>query len=234
MGLEKTIQSISSQSYGSYEHIIIDACSDDGSAEIISEYVARDIHARSLIERDNGKYNAMNKGIQLCTGEFIIFINSGDELNCRDSLRTINDLLATTKDQSSTIFYGDRRYIDEKRNIDRIEKTKDPNTINKGMFCGHQSIIYPRKVLIDYPYNEAYHCSGDYDQLLRLYNDGIKFNKIESVICNFYGGGVSESGLIPHIEAVSAQITNGRATPRQKLEASRYFPGLKKCISEGS
>lgn len=75
-GLIKTIDSIVNQSYRDYEYIIIDGASTDGSAEVIRDYADRINYWVS--EPDNGIYNAMNKGIDVAKGEYLIFMNSGD------------------------------------------------------------------------------------------------------------------------------------------------------------
>ena len=76
VGLEKTILSVINQNYDNYEYIVIDGKSEDSSIEIIKKYSEQIDYWIS--EKDNGIYNAMNKGIKVATGEYIIFMNSGD------------------------------------------------------------------------------------------------------------------------------------------------------------
>ena len=78
-GLEKTIRSVVEQTYNEYEYIIIDGASSDKSKEVIQEY-QRYIDFWCS-EKDSGIYNAMNKGIQKASGEYLLFLNSGDVLN---------------------------------------------------------------------------------------------------------------------------------------------------------
>ena len=75
-GLQRTLQSVRSQSYQHFEHIVIDGNSDDGSKNVIQD--AGDYLAYAISEPDKGIYNAMNKGISLSSGDWICFINSGD------------------------------------------------------------------------------------------------------------------------------------------------------------
>lgn len=77
-GLEQTIKSVISQTYTDYEYLIIDGASSDGSQDIIHNYKSF-IHY-ALSEPDRGIYDAMNKGIQNATGEYLLFLNSGDYL----------------------------------------------------------------------------------------------------------------------------------------------------------
>ena len=89
-GLRKTLASVVSQTYRNIEHIIIDGGSTDGSVDIIREYESSNsLNSNPLIikwssERDNGIYNAMNKGIKRVTGDYCQFLNSGDTLAAPD------------------------------------------------------------------------------------------------------------------------------------------------------
>jgi glycosyltransferase involved in cell wall biosynthesis len=77
-GLEKTIQSVTTQNYGSIEYFVIDGDSADDSKEVIKRYT--DKISYWVSEPDRGIYHAMNKGIQVATGDYLLFINSGDTL----------------------------------------------------------------------------------------------------------------------------------------------------------
>ena len=80
-GLEKTLQSVDMQTCNDFEHVIIDGGSTDGSAEIIKAYAEKSQHPIKWVsERDNGIYNAMNKGIRMASGDYIQILNSGDML----------------------------------------------------------------------------------------------------------------------------------------------------------
>lgn len=88
-GLEQTIQSVISQPYQPIEYIVVDGNSTDGSKTIIEKYAA---YITVIIsERDNGVYNAMNKGIATSTGEYLLFLNSGDTLMPDHPLQKLMD-----------------------------------------------------------------------------------------------------------------------------------------------
>ena len=91
-GLEKTIRSVVEQTYNEYEYIIIDGASSDKSKEVIQEY-QRYIDFWCS-EKDSGIYNAMNKGIQKASGEYLLFLNSGDVLNNSAVLADIHGFLS--------------------------------------------------------------------------------------------------------------------------------------------
>ena len=76
--IERTIKSVLGQSYGNIEYIIIDGNSTDGTQQLVTKYL--DSIAYFISEKDSGIYDAMNKGIDRATGDYVIFINSDDWL----------------------------------------------------------------------------------------------------------------------------------------------------------
>ena len=79
-GLEKTLQSVASQTFKEFEYIIVDGASTDGSVEVIKKYESQFAHLKWVSEPDSGIYNAMNKGICMATGDYIQILNSADIL----------------------------------------------------------------------------------------------------------------------------------------------------------
>lgn len=77
-GLQKTIESVVSQSFIDFEFVVVDGGSSDNSCEVIKKYESK--ITKWISEKDNGIYHALNKGIQLSTGEYLLFLNSGDHL----------------------------------------------------------------------------------------------------------------------------------------------------------
>ena len=88
-GLEKTLRSIATQTYKDYEYIIIDGGSTDTSNNIVSKY--KELVSYYVSEPDNGIFHAMNKGIQVSTGEYLLFLNSGDYLFDDMTLQAVID-----------------------------------------------------------------------------------------------------------------------------------------------
>jgi glycosyltransferase involved in cell wall biosynthesis len=107
-GLDSTIASVVSQTYSHFEYIIIDGGSTDGSLEVINNN-AQDI-TTWVSECDTGIYNAMNKGIKMANGEYLLFLNSGDTFINQHILNDISPLLDDTD-----LIYGDIQYIDESK-----------------------------------------------------------------------------------------------------------------------
>lgn len=104
LGLEKTIQSVSSQNFKDFEFLVIDGGSIDNSLDIIQEYQSTIDYWVS--EKDTGIYNAMNKGIKASKGNYLLFLNSGDILS---GITAIEDFI-THKDFGGDIIYGDYQY----------------------------------------------------------------------------------------------------------------------------
>lgn len=98
-GLECTIESVISQAYQNIEYIVIDGASSDGSQELIKQYSGHITYWVS--EPDGGVYNAMNKGIRVATGDYLLFLNSGDILKRNDTLSLVFD-----SEQSADILSG--------------------------------------------------------------------------------------------------------------------------------
>ena len=105
-GLQKTIQSVFAQSFTDYEYLIIDGGSTDGSKEYIEEQANKLIYWVS--EKDNGVYNAMNKGIVKAKGEYLLFLNSGDYFFNNDVLKHLIE-----NGHDADIVYGNLMVIDQ-------------------------------------------------------------------------------------------------------------------------
>lgn len=103
-GIEKTIQSVISQTFKDFEYLVIDGGSNDGSQNVIEKYESSINYYVS--ESDTGIYNAMNKGIRNANGEYLLFLNSGDILNGSSALE---DFINHESFQGD-IIYGDYKY----------------------------------------------------------------------------------------------------------------------------
>lgn len=105
-GLRETIKSVMEQSYDAIEYIVVDGASTDGGVEVLESFRPNLAHA--LSEKDAGIYNAMNKGIKLATGDYLLFLNSGDKLI---GPRIIEEVVA--QGLPADLVYGDLKFFDE-------------------------------------------------------------------------------------------------------------------------
>ena len=107
-GLKKTLESVAAQTYHDFEHIIIDGGSTDDSVDVIREYEntikQSAIQVHWVSERDNGIYNAMNKGIRMAIGEYVEILNSGDWLAANDVVERM--LHALDEKGNPDVLYG--------------------------------------------------------------------------------------------------------------------------------
>lgn len=128
-GLRKTIESVVNQTCKDFEYVIIDGGSTDGSVDVIKEYADRINYWVS--EPDNGCYHAMNKGVKVATGEYVIFMNSGDGFYTNDVVDYFVKLNAT-----EDVLSGDMCIVD-------AYIKHSPNTITFKFFyeegLGHQA-----------------------------------------------------------------------------------------------
>lgn len=186
--IEFTIRSVLEQSYPSIEYIIIDGLSTDGTLDIIDRY--KDQIDTILSERDAGIYDAMNKGLAKATGDYVLFLNSGDELFCSD---TISSIFSTNS--SADIYYGETKLVDENRKIIGDRRHKAPNTFDwksfkYGMNVCHQA-IYVKRDLAE-PYDTKYQLSADIDWVIRAAKKAKTIVNVHQYVAKYLVGGMSQ------------------------------------------
>lgn len=160
--IENTICSVINQSYSNIEYVIIDGGSKDGTCDIIEKY--RSKVSFYLSESDHGIYDAMNKGITQATGDYVIFINAGDELENSDTLLRFTSFVER---ESADVFYGDVLY--KYKYGERLVKADRLKKIEYDMVFSHQSVFIRTRLLKTNLFNLKYKLAADYDLLLRLY-----------------------------------------------------------------
>ena len=173
-GLEKTIKSVIFQSYGNIEYIIIDGNSKDNSIKIIDKYANK--IDKIISEQDNGVYDAMNKGIEISTGDWIIFMNSGDIFYDQNSIASI-----FKKTIESDVLFGNAIYTKEKKQI--LVKTKNLNRMNFYMPFSHQSVFVKSKILKKFGFDTSFSILADFNLFHRLHFKNYKFRFVEAVVC---------------------------------------------------
>lgn len=178
-GLKRTIDSVVNQTFDNYEYAIIDGGSTDGSLELIQKY--SDKLSFWCSEPDSGIYNAMNKGIQKVSGEYVCFMNSGD---CFASNTVLKEIFSTS--QTADILYGN---VWRTKNGEKISQRVFPNQITaEQMFRGgitHQAILSRRELHLEHPYNESLKMIADWDFLVHRLVDGCTFKHVGLDVCLF-------------------------------------------------
>ena len=186
-GLKKTSESVVSLHYNDYEWIIIDGGSTDGSKEYI-ESISRETDALSYwcSEIDNGVYNAMNKGIKVAKGEYLIFMNSGDCFYSPDVLKKI-----FSKQHTGDIIYGSALYIFK----DHEDLATVPSKVTFRFIYEytiyHQASFIKRELLKDNGYDENLKIVSDWKMWLVWLLQNKIFEYVPEIICRFDAYGIS-------------------------------------------
>ena len=165
--IEQTILSVINQTFTNIEYIIIDGGSNDGTVEIIKKYSKK--ITVWVSEPDKGIYDAMNKGIELATGQWINFMNSGDLFY---NSNTLEDIFGN-KVINADIVYGDRfskcSFGEFYHKVDSLDK------FNKFFPLFHQSTFIKTEVAKNNKFNLNYKICADYNQLYQLYKNNYSF-----------------------------------------------------------
>lgn len=182
-GLLKTIHSIAVQTSRDLEYIIVDGGSVDGSVDVIRQY--RDLVSCWISEPDRGIYSGMNKGIARATGDYCLFLNSGDTFFQDDVLERVIPLL------KADFVCGDAFLVDSNRVWYAPEMVDDMFWLQRFSLC-HQSTFIKTSLLKNRPYDESLRIVGDYEQMaFEFLANHSSYQRIESVICNYSCDGIS-------------------------------------------
>ena len=173
--IRETIDSVLGQTYQELEYIVVDSKSEDGTVEILQSIT--DKRLTFISEKDSGIYNAMNKGLKMASGDYLIFLGADDIFYDKDVLKKVAGKLTGSND----VAYGDVMLKTRQRLYNGAFSRW---TWGHRNIC-HQSIFYPKSVYGRYMYNEKYRSVADWDYNLRLLIDGIKFTYIRETICTF-------------------------------------------------
>lgn len=192
--IRQTIESVLSQTYPEIEYIIIDGASKDNTVKIAEEYTTRFAEKgyiyKILSEKDNGIYDAMNKGIKLTSGEIIGIINSDDWYEPI----AIETAVKAYKENKYDMFYADINLIKENGNI--VVKHSKYDRMPTSRHWNHPTSFVAKTV---YDELDAFKCIGihdDFDLFLRIRKARKKIVIKNEVLANFRVGGVSnDKGL---------------------------------------
>ncbi len=183
-GLRKTIVSVEQQDYPHIEYIIIDGGSKDGSVLLMKEHDSSIAYWCS--EPDKGIYHAMNKGVDKMTGEWCIFMNSGDVFHDSQSVR---NLVSVKKSSRTGIVYGDAQLVFDPYGT--ITKVYGQLQGEQLMGICHQSSLIRSDLMKHYHYDESFKITADVNFFHLLIQDGYEFVYIPQVISIFWVGGIS-------------------------------------------
>lgn len=198
--IERTMLSVIEQTYTNIEYIVVDGFSTDGTLEIIQQYYTR---ITTLIsEKDKGIYDAMNKGLAVATGDYVLFMNSGDELFAPD---TVKHVFASAA--NADIYYGETEMIDEQGNSLGRRRHQAPEQFTwkdfkYGMSISHQA-IYIKRALVK-PYDSKYQLSADIDWILQAAKQAKQIVNVNRYVAKYLVGGLSKT---KHLQSLLERFT---------------------------
>ncbi|QQD15321.1 glycosyltransferase family 2 protein [Sphingobacterium sp. UDSM-2020] len=186
--IEHTLKSVVSQTYKHVEYIVIDGLSTDGTLDVIEKY--RPQVSVILSEKDNGIYDAMNKGLALATGDYVLFLNSGDELYSKETLANLAEV-----SEGADIIYGETFLINEQREIIGERRHKVPAYFNwksfrYGMNICHQA-IYIKRTIAE-PYDLQYKLCADIDWVIKAAKKSSITVNAHQHVARYLVGGMSK------------------------------------------
>ena len=196
---------------GGYESIVVDGGSSDGTAAFLRREKRI---ARYVSEPDRGVYDAMNKGLRLCRGDFVIFMNAGDEFFNPRVLERAAAVLRAHPD--CRFLFGDACLVGEDGHC-RFREYDAPVTAQN--IC-HQSIFYDRRLFAELGmYDERYRIVADYDFNLRaIAGSGVVPYHFSYPVCRFYEGGLSSGGKYAEKQRADAALLRREWGEREKLK----------------
>lgn len=188
VGLVKTVRSVSSQRIhpSLFQHLIIDGKSNDGTIEFCEEE-----NLQFFSEKDEGIYDAFNKGVQKAAGKFIVFLNAGDVFSDDSVVSNYLKVIETNK----PIYWLKNVHINNKGKITR--ETTVPYWAVKYLkiMPPHQATIFSRKLISNSLYIKDFNISGDFDWFIRNYDAYLEGEFQNRVVVNQEIGGISNNGL---------------------------------------
>jgi glycosyltransferase involved in cell wall biosynthesis len=191
--LEETIKSVIYQSYNNFEYIIIDGGSNDNTLGIIKKYEKYINYWIS--EKDEGIYDAMNKGVKVAKGEWINFMNCGD---CFMSKNILLELFTKNNVSDNLVIFGNAKIVYPSLNS-RIIKSGNVRNLWKGSQFRHQSSFTNTLYLKERLFDIEYKIAADFKLFFDAWNQGGKFIKVCLNISACRSGGISDSNRIQTI-----------------------------------
>lgn len=188
--IAQAMESVLAQSYGRVEYVVIDGGSTDSTMEIVRAFGERFGERLTWVsEPDEGIYDAMNKGIAMCSGELVGLLNS-DDAYLPDAIERIVAAFRAAPDAGAV--FGDVEVISQDGSPLRTEVafTPDPGSLPLRMPMCHQSLFVARRVYDELGgFDTAYRILADYEHVLRMLSAGERFVHVSGAVARFREGG---------------------------------------------
>jgi glycosyltransferase involved in cell wall biosynthesis len=199
--IEDTIKSVIQQDYPNIEYIIVDGLSKDNTLSIVQKY--KDKIAKVVSEKDKGIYDAINKGIELCTGNIVSVLNSDDMYA---STTVISQVVAQINRDKTQAAYGDLNYVNRYDTQKIVRKWKSGNYKHGKFFKGwmppHPTFFIEKSCYQKFgKFNLELKTSADYELMLRMIHvHRIKISYVPHLLVNMRTGGQSNVSLLNRIK----------------------------------
>lgn len=232
--IKKTIESVLNQTATDYEYIILDGASSDATISIVESYrddfLKKGISYIWVSEPDNGIYDAMNKSLDKASGEWILFMNSGDMFYDEE----VVDKLFIEDNNEYDIVYGDVLITEN----NKFKFNAAGNMDDQGLFSPicHQGMMTRTSTLKKYRYNKEYKLAADYDAMIRMHKDKKKFKKINIIVAIFEIGGISYKNSSRYLKEMYRARNNVGIKHKEKLFLSNarldFYLGLREICKK--
>lgn len=224
--LQRTLDSVMKQTYCNIEHLIIDGVSKDKTLTMVKAYqhkndVGESAHEILVFsEPDKGLYDAMNKGIDRATGDYLIFLNAGDVFPSEDTLEFVEGCVGEGEELPG-VLYGDTDIVNMDGHFLRHRRLTPPKRLSWrsfmwGMLVCHQSFYARADIAKGIHYNLDYRFSADVDWCIRIMREAARrylpLRNVNAVITNYLDGGMS--------------VQNHKASLKERFQVMRSHYGL--------
>lgn len=224
--LQRTLDSVLEQTYSHVEHIIVDGASTDATLDRVEAYKQKSDaedwchEVRVKSEPDRGLYDAMNKGIQRATGQYVLFLNAGDTFPSADTLELVAESVGEGEEPPA-VLYGDTDVVDDEGRFLRHRRLSPPRRLTwrsfmKGMLVCHQAFYARTDLTKATPYDLHYRFSADVDWCIRIMRLArrrrLPMRNVGAVVVNFLDGGMT--------------TTNHRASLKERFHVMAHHYGF--------
>jgi len=217
MGLEKTARSVLAQDYDNLEFIVVDGGSTDETPELLKQYGDRITKWRS--EPDNGLFDAMNKGVNMASGDYVCFMNGGDVFCNQTIVSQIVERLQQT--DLPDVIYGNILVEKDGALIERA--AKEPHNSHKMYFC-HQSAFTRRSLLLRFPFDAAHRYSADVKFFKQCRAANARFLNSHLPVCIYDTKGQSNTNrIIGLLDNIAIIKETDRGWEKLKFLARLHF-----------
>jgi glycosyltransferase involved in cell wall biosynthesis len=231
--LGRTLESVKNQTYPEIEHIVLDGGSTDDTKTVVSYYK----HVtRFISEKDQGVYDALNKGIQMATGDVISILHADDHYKDK---HVIQDMIEKMQETLAMGVYGDIEFVNEHGRRIRYYSSNgiNLNSFKRGIMPAHPSCFFRTALYKEFPFNLKYKIASDFDQVLKCflkYGDRLVYT--ERITTSMLPGGLSTASWKSNVQLNKEALDSLRANGLSSnifLIYSKYFSKILGFLNRG-